>query len=408
MTKQPDHTFKTEFSHRTDVPLARLKGVNQAKLLVGSIVFIILTVGIFWYQFHRIQPTDMIPRWHRLQWKYLLLMLICLPIDALACGLRIRVVCRVFQTGASFWTCLKAECANLGVSMLTPSQSGGGFGQIYMLSRGGINVGTALTISLITFLGSMASLLCVGLYSLFILHISYVGLFLSGAIGLFTLLLVMLILSVIWPGLFRYAVVKIDRALRHICNSVRSFYTGRLSGRDAIVQKPDQMGRLAATLVNLIYIYQKDARRFLKRGKARFGLVCLLSIVFIISRCLMAFFCLRFLGVKGSSLGHILELQLALIFLIYFAPTPGGSAIAESASLAIMAGIVPVGFAPYYNLLWRSSTLYIPAIAGLLWIMQAIMQDIYGVVGKRKYANNFLSVPKIKPYPDMEDSSDRK
>ena len=62
----------------------------------------------------------------------------------------------------------------------------------------------------------------------------------------------------------------------------------------------------------------------------------------------------------------------------------------------------------YYNLLWRGSTLYIPAIAGLLWIMQAIMQDIQGVVGKRKYANNCLSVPKIKPYPDMEDSSDRK
>jgi hypothetical protein len=38
----------------------------------------------------------------------------------------------------------------------------------------------------------------------------------------------------------------------------------------------------------------------------------------------------------------------------------------------------------YYNLLWRGSTLYIAAIAGLLWIMQAIMQDIQGVVGKRK------------------------
>jgi uncharacterized protein (TIRG00374 family) len=388
MIKQPDHTFKTEFSHRADVPLAGLKGVNQAKLLVGSIAFIILTVGIFWYQFHRIQSTDTIPRLDRLQWKYLLLMLICLPIDALACSLRMRVVCRVFQAGASFWTCLKAECANLGISILTPSQSGGGFGQIYMLSHGGINVGTALTISLITFLGSMASLLCVGLYSLLILQISYVGPFISGAIGLFTLLLVMLILSLIWPGLFRFAVVKFDGALRHICNRVRSFYTRWLSNRDVTVQKPDKMGHLAAKLVNLIYIYQKDARRFLKMGKARFGIVCLLSIVFITSRCLMAFFCLRFLGVKSSSLGHILELQFALIFLIYFAPTPGGSAIAESASLAIMAGIVPVGFAPYYNLLWRGSTLYVPAIAGLLWIMQAVMQDIQGVVGKRKYTRS--------------------
>jgi uncharacterized membrane protein YbhN (UPF0104 family) len=147
MSAQPDHTSKAEFSRRTDVPVARLKGVNQAKLLAGSIAFIILTVGIFWYQFHRIQPTDTIPRWDGLQWKYLLLMLILLPIDAFACSLRMWMVCRVFQAGASFWTCLKAECANLGVSMLTPSQSGGGFGQIYLLNHGGVNVGTALTIS---------------------------------------------------------------------------------------------------------------------------------------------------------------------------------------------------------------------------------------------------------------------
>ena len=387
MTKQPDHTFKTEFSNRTDVPLAGLKGVNQAKLLVGSIAFIILTVGIFWYQFYRIQPTDTIPRWDGLQWNYLLLMLIFLPIDAFACSLRMWVVCRVFQTGASFRTCLKAECANLGVSMLTPSQSGGGFGQIYLLNHGGVNVGTALTISLITFLGSLVGLLCVGVYSLLILRISYVGPFFPGAIGLFTLLLVMLILSLIRPGLFRFAVVKIDRALRHICNRVRSFYTRWLSGRDAIEQKSDQTGRLAAKLVNLIYIYQKDARRFLKKGKASFGIVCFLSLIFILSRCLMAFFCLRFLGVEGSTLGHVIEIQLAVTFLIYFVPTPGGSAIAETISCAMMAEIISTGFFPYYNLLWRGSTLYIAAIAGLLWIMQAITQDIREVVGKRKKVN---------------------
>jgi uncharacterized protein (TIRG00374 family) len=391
MTKQFDHTFKTELSHRTDVPLTGLKGVNQAKLLVGSLAFIILTVGIFWYQFHRIQPTDTIPRLDRLQWKYLLLMLIFLPIDALTCSLRMRVVCRVFQAGAGFWTCLKAECANLGVSILTPSQSGGGFGQIYMLNRGGINVGTAFTVSLITFLGSMACLFCVGIYSLLISRISAVGPFFSGAVGLFTLLLVTLVLSLICPGLFRFAVVKIDRALRHTGNRVRSLYNRWFYGREANVQKPDQMSRLAEKLVNLIYTYQKDARRFLKMGKARFGIVCLLSMVFITARCLMAFFCLRFLGVKESTLGHIFELQLALIFLIYFAPTPGGSAFAESLSLVIMAGILPNGFAPYYHLLWRGTTLYIPAIIGLLWIIQAIMKDIQGIVGKRKHVNDRLS-----------------
>ena len=391
MAKQSGHKFKTECPRRADVPLARLKGVNQAKLLVGSIVFIILTVGIFWYQFHRIQPIDAIPRWDNLQWKYLLLMLIFLPIDTLSCGLRMRVVCGVFQAGVSFWTCLKAECANLGISILTPSQSGGGFGQIYILSHGGINVGTAFTISLITFLGSMIGLLGVGLYSLLISDIDYIGPFFSGAIWLFILVLGILILSLIWPGLFGFVVAKIDQVHRKIWTRGKLFGNRQQTGRVAIKKKPEQMGRLAGKLVNLIYVYQRDARRFLKTGRARFGIVCLLSIVFIISRCLMAFFCLRFLGVTSSTLGYILELQVALIFLIYFAPTPGGSAIAESASIMMMAGIVPVGFAPYYNLLWRASTLYVPAMAGLLWVLQAIMRDVHGIARRRKFTNKCLS-----------------
>jgi uncharacterized protein (TIRG00374 family) len=309
------------------------------------------------------------------------------------------MVCRVFQAGASFWTCLKAECANLGVSMLTPSQSGGGFGQIYLLNHGGVNVGTALTISLITFLGSMVGLLCVGVYSLLISRISYVGPFFFSAIGFFTLILVMMILTLIWPGLFRFTVVKIDRAFSHISSRSRSFHKRWFSGRDSIAQKPVRMGRLAAKLVNLIYIYQKDARRFLKMGKASFGMVCLLSIVFIIARCLMAFFCLRFLGVKDSTLGHVVEIQLAVTFLIYFVPTPGGSAIAETISCVMMAEIISAGFFPYYNLLWRGSTLYIPAIAGLLWIIHAIMQDIQGIVGKRKYTRSGRLGSKNKTTP---------
>ncbi len=365
------------------------EGAGPAKLMACGMGFIVLTVGIFWYQFNRIQPTDALPQWDGLQWGYLLLMMICLPIDTLACGVRMWVVCRVLQPGVSFWTCLKAECANLGVSMLTPSQSGGGFGQIYLLSRGGAKVGTALTISLITFLGSMVGLLCVGLYCLLISGIDHGGALFSGAIGFFTLILVLLILSLIRPGLFRFVVAKSDRVFRKIGGCLRSFRKRRQSAGTFIEKKPDHMGPLAEKLIDLICSYQRDARWFLKTGKAAFGIVCLLSTVFILSRCLMAFFCLRFLGINDFTPAHVLDIQLALIFLIYFAPTPGGSAVAESASLAMMAGIVPVGFAPYYNLLWRGTTLYIPAIAGLLWIIKAILQDIQGLVGKRKYTASF-------------------
>ena len=66
---------------------------------------------------------------------------------------------------------------------------------------------------------------------------------------------------------------------------------------------------------------------------------------------------------------------MALIFLVFFAPTPGGAGIAEGASLSIMANIVPPGTAPYYNLLWRFSTCYLTAVAGFLCVGRVLARD---------------------------------
>jgi len=37
---------------------------------------------------------------------------------------------------------------------------------------------------------------------------------------------------------------------------------------------------------------------------------------------------------------------------------------------------------PYYNLLWRSTTLYLAAIAGLIFLSWAIIQDARRVVDR--------------------------
>ena len=94
----------------------------------------------------------------------------------------------------------------------------------------------------------------------------------------------------------------------------------------------------------------------------------------------MPYLCARFLGVDGGTLRQILEAQVALIFLVFFAPTPGGAGVAEGASLWIMADIVPPGVVPYYNLLWRASTVYLAALAGLLCLGAALARDARGRV----------------------------
>jgi uncharacterized protein (TIRG00374 family) len=364
--------------------LREIQGMHLVKLLIGGLVFIALTVGIFWYQFSRIKTGYQAPRSSQLQWEYLLLMLLCLPFDTVAAGVRIWVVGRVLQPGICLWTCLKAEWANVGFSMLTPSQSGGGFGQIYILNRGGASVGTALSISLLSFLGTMMGLLCIGLYSLFFSSIDLIGPFFYGAVLTLTITIVLMIFGVVCPGCFQVIVARISRAFFKVWSRKHSLKGWWPPHKPRTGRPPELMGPLAVKLVDLVYTYQADIRRFVRRGKSSFVWVCLLSLSFLFSRSLMAFFCIRFLGIHVSTLGYVIELQMALIFLIYFAPTPGGSGLAEGVSLSIMAAVVPIGFAPYYNLLWRCSTLYLSAILGLFCIARTMARDLHTVILRRK------------------------
>lgn len=359
-----------------------LPGLDRTKLAMGSVAFLLLTVGIFWYQFRRIQIGDGGPGWNQLRWGYFLLLLLALPIETVTSGLRVWLLCRVLQPGVGLWTCFKAEWANVAIAMLTPSQSGGGPGQIYMLSRGGTSVGTALTISLLSFAGTMVSLLCMGLYSLLVSSIEPTGPLFAGAVWALTSISAAMFLGAIWPGLFRVVLSAISRARHRMQGGSFPLHDWWRPGHDRTGPAVDRMGRVTARLVDILYAYRDDVRRFLRCGKATFAWVCLLSLVFLFSRCLIPYLCIRFLGIETSSLRGVIEVQMALIFLVFFAPTPGGAGVAEGASLSIMANIVPVGFAPYYNLLWRFSTLYLAAIAGLFCLLRALVQDAQQVLHK--------------------------
>jgi uncharacterized protein (TIRG00374 family) len=349
---------------------------SRGKLITGGLIFVLMTLAIFWYQFHRIQAGDDIPRLSHLQWGYLILIFCFLPLEAFVLGLRMWVVCRVLQPGIGFWTCLIADLANSGIAILTPSQSGGGAGQIYILNHGGARLGTALTTTLLTFVGTMTALLVFGLYSLFVSGIGQTGPLFMAAVTILALTSAFMVFSAVCPGFLRIGIAAFSRFIWRIRKKRYPLHDWWPPGHPRTGSPTDRMGSLSGKLAGLVYTYQADLRRYLRRGKFSFVVVCLLSLTFLASRFLLAYFCVRFLGIQQSSLGKIFETQIALIFLTYLAPTPGSAGIAEGASLWIMGGIVPLGFAPYYNLLWRFSTVYIAASAGLVLLSHRVLLDM--------------------------------
>jgi uncharacterized protein (TIRG00374 family) len=188
------------------------------------------------------------------------------------------------------------------------------------------------------------------------------------------------IFAVCWPGSLHFVILKIYRNIRRIGGKNQSPDNTGLAPNTRWARLLAYLQSLSQKLIDLCYMHQVNMRRFFRLNSSSFIWVCLLSLIFMLSRSIMAFLCLRFLGIQAAALGDVLETQLSLIFLIYFAPTPGSSGLAEGASMLMMHGAMPEVLVPYYNLLWRCSTLYLPAIAGLVFLSRAIMQDARRVV----------------------------
>jgi uncharacterized membrane protein YbhN (UPF0104 family) len=230
----------------------------------------------------------------------------------------------------------------------------------------------------------MVGLLCVGLYSVLISGAG-VGSRFFLAVWPLTMVLGLMALPLLWPGLFRMVVLKSLGGLSAIYDFWgRLFFESPVSPGSHLTS----LERFGARLIDLAYKYQRDTWEFVRQGKLRFVGICLLSLVFIMARCLMAFLCLGFLGVEIPSLGEVIEIQLNLLFLLYFAPTPGSSGIAELLSYSSLAAIIPPGLSAYYNLIWRSSTLYLPALLGLLILALALFSDTKRVFQREALRHN--------------------
>ena len=88
------------------------------------------------------------------------------------------------------------------------------------------------------------------------------------------------------------------------------------------------------------------------------GVAVILTATAHANKLLAGFVVLQMLGIPAPFL-EVLLLQTLITFLLYFAPTPGGSGLAELISAAVMSIYVPRELTPSYILLWRLTVSYL-------------------------------------------------
>jgi uncharacterized protein (TIRG00374 family) len=292
-----------------------------------------------------------------LRWHWLLLGIALASADWVGGGLRLFVLLRHLRPVVSVRGCILSAGLNAWATMLTPSQAGGAPVGIFALKRSGISIPEGTIGTFMSFVATILFFAVAGPVAIFLgagrsleEHgvlgaLSLRDLFrlsLGGWVGIGVVILIIFV----FPGVVR-------AVLRWVLAKLR----GRAGDRtlERLASLSDGVDRMHASMMAFLSL----------RGWLALGAAVLLTGVAYANKLLAGYIVLRALGIEVPFV-DVLLLQTLIVFLLYFAPTPGGSGLAEILSAAVMSIYLPRELTPTYILIWRILVSYLTVGVGSL------------------------------------------
>lgn len=330
---------------------------SWSKVQKGLRIFLVLSIVGLVVVLYRSSFAASVTHLQNFRWPYLLLATGLMMFDWVAAGARIWVFASRLQPGISYRGCIRASLANIFLGGVTPSQTGGGPGQIYVLYKEGMPVFDATVVSFLGgFLGTALFLPTCGLLvTLFFepVAVDYrLQFIVKGAIVAFGLIVLLAVVGLVDPRLLQRGVI-------HLIGWLPPFR--RWLERKGVI----------AVVMDLIDRYHHMMTFFLRRAKKTFLIGFVLTSLIYFNKFVIAWVVLRGLGIPAD-FWEVVYAQLVLILIFYFAPSPGAAGVAEVSTAAVMKGIIPPGFEGAFVLLWRMFTLFISLSVGAVVTMRTL------------------------------------
>ena len=304
-----------------------------------------------------------------LHWGWLLVGLGLASMDWLGGGLRLWVVARQIHPNPPLKGMILAGGMSAWAAYLTPLQSGAGPMMMYTMRRFGVSLPVAVTSTLMTFIATVAFFAIAGPLAVVfgagkslgdkgdVLGLSLYDLFL-GSLGIFGVLGVLLVFVVFFPRLVRdfihWIAVKFGGRNPKIATKVEKLRMGLDEAHNSILAFNTPRGWLSLFWATII------------SGPSH------------ANKLLAGYVALRAVGIEANFV-DILLVQTLITFLLYFAPTPGASGVAEVLSTLVMAVYVPKGVLPLYTLIWRLILSYYTIAFGFLVFSHWVRKGIKGM-----------------------------
>ena len=286
--------------------------------------------------------------------------------DWIGGGLRLWVVARELMPRPSLKGLILAGGMSAWAAYITPLQSGSAPMLLYTMRRYGIPLPVAMTCTLMGFVGTVAFFAIAGPAAILagagkslgqrgdFFGLSLYDLFL-GSLTIFAGLGVLLVMIMVFPGLVRDLLAR------------GAEWAGRRSTRFAARLEGIRQG------LDEAHGHLRTLNR--PRGWLAVLLCTILSGPSHANKLLAGYVTLRALGIHANFV-DVLLLQTLITFLLYFAPTPGASGIAELMSAAVMSVYVPKELTPLYTLIWRLILTYYTVAFGFVifshWVRKGL------------------------------------
>ena len=332
---------------------------NKKLIIKGSMWLGLLTIAsvaaIFFYS----HTDDTIKALSNLQMKYILICFGMVFTDLMLGSWRNHIFIRKLKPGLSHWVSFKANVANMFMGAVTPFHSGAGPGQLYVYNRHGVKLLDGFIVSLINMGATLLFMPLAGLFAIWAMNnqldSGLVPALLKYGFTVFSVFLFVFLLA-FWKPLW------IGSVLIRACALM-----GRL-----LPARKERLANWGNVSYENILKYQQICKKLLTDHPLLFPLGLLITSMLYMNKYAMQYVILLGLGIHTDFL-QIVSIQILIQFMIYFAPSPGGSGFAEAGIAVLFSRIIPPVILPVFTLLQRSFLLFFPALIGA-WVVLSLLK----------------------------------
>ena len=334
-------------------------GNREYRVKSGLTIFLAISVASALAILFLAADPDTWTNLRRIRPQYAVLALVLMAAQWSFNAIRFKILVNSLNNSVSFTTSLRAFMTNVFAAAVTPSQTGGGAMQIYVLNRAGVPVARAFAGCL---MGAMLSVFCLVTSTLAILFLKP-GFRIELGQNLASVLIVAAGACVILAILFVLSIFKIGLVKRWVGRSLLVL---------TLALKAEKRLALTKRVLTGLDQYRECLSVFVRTKKQRLLLALVFTLAGIATNSLIALVLLTGLDVEFD-VANVYLAQFVLFFIAYFGPTPGASGIAEFSNFWVLSSLdIQSNMLGVYTLMWRFFTSFIGVAVGGLIVLTLI------------------------------------